>query len=162
ACPDGYGPVWASLDGLLSYVYGVRVFPPLATTSPPGTPRAQAGIFNQPTQTTSLFAGRINADERSGFRLRGGGWVDAQRQYGIEGGFMHVESQSELFGASNKGDQILARPYTNAITNAPEAVLITFPGSSSGGLTIRASSGCFYEAHLDLVENLWNEGMCRI
>jgi hypothetical protein len=188
-CPEpaaeGWGPVWFTADYLLGYVYGVRVAP-LVTTNPPDTPRSVAGIFGNPT-TVSLFHGRVNADERSGVRARAGLWFDEGKRLGLEVGYSMLESQSTLFSGYNNGNAILARPYTNAINvqanvgivtaneqrqqfdqplipflQTQEAVLVTFPNSASGGIDIRVTSGNFYEGHVNLTDNFFDDGTWRL
>lgn len=179
------GSLWLSADYLLGYVYGSRVMP-LVTTNPPDTPRSVAGIFGNPT-TTALFHGRVNADERSGVRVQGGYWFDSERRLGVEAGYSMLESQSTLFSAFNDGNAILARPFINAINvqantgivtanqqrqalgqplipflPTQEAVLITFPNSASGGIDIRVSSGIFYEGHVNVSDNFWDDGCWRL
>src|SRR5262249_45724021 len=56
---------------------------------------------------------------------------------------------------------ILARPYIDVNTNTPQAVLIAFPGSSSGSVDVRASSGTFYDVHVGLTENVCDTGWLR-
>ncbi|MFO0843948.1 MAG: BBP7 family outer membrane beta-barrel protein [Gemmataceae bacterium] len=180
------GATWFAADYLLSYVYGSRL-PVLVTTNPADTPRGIAGILGNPT-TVPLFFGRVNADERSGLRVQGGYWFDEGHRCGLEAGGSVIESQSTLFSGFNRGDAILARPYVNVLnqeTNARiieanrqnpppagnpppallpihEAVLVTFPNASSGGITARVTSGNFYEAHIDVSDNFWDEGWLRI
>src|SRR5205814_10521259 len=57
---------------------------------------------------------------------------------------------------------ILAQPFTNAQTSAQQSKLIAFPGASVGAVEARASSGNFYEAHVDLTENFWEGDTCRL
>ncbi len=179
--PDPHA-VWFSADYLLSYVYGTRI-QPLVTSNPPDTPRSVAGIFGNPS-TVSMFSGRLNAYERSGVRVQGGFWLDDEQQCGVEFGGSVLESQSTLFSAYNDGNAILARPYQNALIIAEnlrvieesrrnpfaqgeqrspqEALLITYPGSTSGGIDIRVSSGNFYDAYLDLSDCFYDTGWFRL
>lgn len=130
---------------LLGWVQAANL-PPLVTTSPVGTPQNVAGVLGEPT-TRARFGGHVNDRVRSGARFSGGYWFT--RDLGIEAGVMMLESQSTFFSATSDTDPILARPFTNALTGAPEAVLVAFPGSSTGAIDIHARSGNFYEGHLD-------------
>src|SRR5262245_52245287 len=65
---DGAGRVWADAELLLWWQRGASL-PPLATTSPPGTPLDQAGVLGAPG-TSVLFGGtRVNGDLRIGGRF---------------------------------------------------------------------------------------------
>ncbi|MFM7150620.1 MAG: BBP7 family outer membrane beta-barrel protein [Gemmataceae bacterium] len=153
---------WISADYLFSFIYGSRVTP-LITTSAPGTPVNQAGVLGNPN-TIPLFAGRVNGDERSGFRIESGLWFHEDRNLGVEGGFTIIESQSTIWsGYSNDGSGVLARPYFDALqSDRPSSVLLSYPFKNAGGADICVTSGNFYEAHLDFVENMWEEGGLRI
>ncbi len=151
---------WVSAEYLFGWFEGSGVRP-LVTTAPAGTPQATAGVFGAPT-TAVLFGGsRLNEDLRSGIRLGAGYWFDPARTVGLDAGFTMLESQASLFSASSDGTTILARPFINANNNNAEAVLIAFPGSSSGSVDIRASSGNFYMGHLDVTETICDDGWLR-
>ena len=135
--------------------------PALVTTSPAGTARTLAGIPGLDS-TTTLFDGRVNGDARVGFRAAAGYWFDPDHIWGMEVGFMALESQSTLFSAASDGSTILARPFLDANLGTPQAVLVAFPGSSSGSVDIKASSGNFYEAHLDFTEKFLDQGWLQM
>ncbi len=158
--PAPQGQAWASADYLLGWFSGDRL-PPLVTTSPAGTPRLQAGVLGFPT-TSVLFGNEIvNGDLRYGFRLGGGYWLTPERTLGLEVGAMTLESQSALFDRGSSGNPILARPFINSTTFQPQSVLIAFPCSSAGTIDARDRSGEFYEAHIDLTENVVDAGWFR-
>ncbi|MFO0880049.1 MAG: BBP7 family outer membrane beta-barrel protein [Gemmataceae bacterium] len=154
------GPIWLSADMLMSFFYGARV-QPLFTTGPQTAPRSQAGVLNEPG-TQVLFDGRMNEGLRSGVRVEGGYWFSPERHMGIEAGASVLESMATVFGSFNDGGSVLARPYFNVNTKFNESVLVTYPNLASGGVTARVSSGNFYEAHVDLVENWWDRDGWRI
>jgi hypothetical protein len=154
------GQAWVTAEYLFAWVQSTKL-PPLVTTSPPGTDRAVAGVFGAPG-TSALFEGPVNGDLRSGVRFDAGYWFDHDRIFGIEAGTMILESQATLFGASSGGTPILARPYLDATTGLPQAALIAFPGLSSGSVDIKAASGNFYEAHVDLTETFLTDGPFRL
>jgi hypothetical protein len=147
------GRMWFEADYLVGWFSGDRL-PVLVTTSLPGTAKVVAGVPGVGT-TGTLFGGDIlNQDARSGFHLGGGYWFNDDHCFGIEAGGMILESQATLFDAASNGDPILARPFQNATTGQAMSTLIAFPGSSSGTIDARAASGDFYEAHVDLRENV--------
>ena len=154
--PTGPAPsrFWATADGMVTWFTRTDL-PPLVTTSTPNTPLANAGVLGLPNTSILFGQSSVNDDARFGFRMGLGYWLDCERRHGIEAGFMVVESEATLFAASsNPGSlAILARPFTNALNNQQQAVLIAFPGMSTGSIDIRASSGNFYEAHLGITEN---------
>jgi len=151
---------WMTGEGLIGWIQGITL-PPLVTTSPQGTAQAKAGVLGLPT-TTTLFGGPANEDARWGFRLGAGWWFDGEHTLGVEAGFTMMESESTIFAATSNGNPILARPFFNALTNKQDAVLVAFPNSTMGSLVAQASSGNFYEAHLDLVGNVVNQSWCRL
>src|SRR5216683_1853581 len=152
--------LWISADYLLGWFQPARL-PALVTTSPAGTPRAQAGVLGL-ASTSVLFDGRVNGDVRSGLQFGVGYWFDAERTFALEASFSVFESQSALFWETSTGTPILARPFTNAVTSLPDSVVIAFPGSGSGAVAVRDSSGNFYEFHLDLSERICGNEWFRL
>jgi hypothetical protein len=122
---------WAELDYLLWWMRGDSL-PPLVTTSPPGTPRSQAGVLGAPG-TTVLFGGeRDNGELRSGGAVTFGYWFNDCQTCGIQFSFFMLASESEQFSGICNGPMILARPFINANTGQPQSQLICFPGLVSG------------------------------
>ena len=67
--------------------------PPLVTTSPPGTAQVSAGVLG--ANSTVVFGQEnLGGDMRSGFRLEAGGWLDAERTFGMEAGFFMLADDS--------------------------------------------------------------------
>jgi hypothetical protein len=128
--------------------------PPLITTSPQGTPVGQAGVLGQPG-TTVLFGGQNFSDNpRSGGRITLTGWLDDPQTIGVEGYFFGLEDISNHFSAASNGNPILARPFFNTQTGAPDAVLIAFPGTVKGSVNAVVSSTDLYGAGVDLRANV--------
>jgi hypothetical protein len=172
SCSPG-GQCWATAEYLLGWFQGDKVGV-LVTTSPPDTSPAIAGIPGLST-TRILFGGdTVNTGVRSGLRLGAGYWFTPERILGVEAGFMFLESRATLFEASSDGSVILTRPFVDALTgasmvhavafpNTPETLLPpyrTFPGS--GTVAVRLSSGNYYEAHVDMTENINDLGWLRV
>src|SRR5262249_49343323 len=82
-------------------------------------------------------------------------------RYGFETGGMFLEGQSAGFTGNTATNPILARPFTDAITGLPQAILISFPGVSTGAVHGELNSHDFYEAHFDLTETVCDEGWLR-
>ena len=152
---------WVSADYLFTFVRGMQL-PPLATTSDPGTARINAGVIGATGSRTLFGDGMVNDGFRSGLRLGAGIWFNGEQTLGIDAGFMIVEGQSTYFSGSSNAFPILARPITNALTGNAGAILVAFPGTSTGSLDIRASSTNFYEAHIDLTEKALDAGWYRL
>ena len=114
--------------------------PVLATSSPLGTPQAQAGILSS-AMTTSLFrVGDTTDGSASGARLRFGFWSDAARTKGWEGSVFGMSHDNTAFSASAGDYPILARPFLNTATGQQDALLLTYPGIVSGRIDIRETS----------------------
>jgi hypothetical protein len=140
-CP-GCGPAghfWVGLDYLLWQVKGDSL-PPLVTTSPAGTPRAQAGVEGTPGVSTLFGGSHVNDDWRSGGRVRVGSWLDCQQTLGVEANFFMLANAASWFDAASSGTPIVSRPFFNAVTGQPDAELIAFPGIASGTVSVRDTS----------------------
>lgn len=124
---------------LLWWMKGMEL-PPLATTSPNGTPQNQAGVLGAPG-TTTLFGGNsVNTSPRSGARFNAGGWLDENHDMGLEAEFLFLETKATRFSASSDGSAILARPYNNANDNVSSSIRVAFPGDVSGNLAAQATT----------------------
>jgi hypothetical protein len=137
--PADPGQFWVGMDYLAWSVKGDRL-PALVTTSPPGTPLAQAGMLGPPGTTVLFGDSSVNGGWRSGGRLRAGYWFDPQHRTGIEASFFGLQQASSGFSASSAGTPILARPFLDATTNLQSSSLIAFPGLLSGSVTANETS----------------------
>jgi putative beta barrel porin BBP7 len=135
------GRVWTRLEYLLWATTGQSVSPAI-TTSPPETTPTFAGIIPNPGTRVLFPLDRVNNEFRGGFRLTGGVWLDDARDTGLEGDFFFLnQSKKGLTVASGAGGfPILARPYVNAQTGAPAAIVAAYPGRSRGVLDVRAEN----------------------
>jgi hypothetical protein len=111
--------------------------PPLVTASPVGS----AGILGQPN-TTVLFGGHTDNEERSGGRFGAGYWFDCDKTFGIEGSYFFLGSRSVNFaaGPSGPGSAVIARPFFNVITGAEDSELVSVPGRVTGTVSAGLSS----------------------
>jgi len=135
------GRVWTRLEMLLWTASGQHV-PPAITSSPIGTPTRFAGLLSNPDTEILFPHDRTNNEFRGGFRLQSGIWLDDLQEVGLEGDFFFLQnSKKGLTAASDaSGSPILARPFFNVLTNAPDAILAAFPGQSRGVLDVRAEN----------------------
>jgi hypothetical protein len=144
-CPETCGPpgrLWLRGEYLLWWLQGQRL-PPLLTTSPAGTPQAQAGVLGAPG-TSVLFGGdRVDTDARSGGRVTAGYWFDEEQTLGIEANFFYLEQQTDGFSTASAGVPILARPFFAVDKGRPDSLLVAFPGLVSGLASATASSSLF-------------------
>lgn len=151
---------WLTGEFVFGWVSGPNL-PPLVTTSIAGTDTSNAGILGDP-RTSTLFSGRVTDNLRAGLRLGAGYLFDAEYGRGIEADFLFLGSQSSTFSATSGEFPILARPYIDANTEDPQAVLIAHPDQSTGSITIDAKSGSYYAVHLDTTERIWNRGATNV
>jgi hypothetical protein len=152
ACPPE-GRYWVRGDYLLWWLKGAPL-PPLVTTSPPGTPRPQAGVLGFPG-TVVLFPGDSDEENpRSGFRVTAGAWLDECRTCGIEAYFFWLDDEGRTFNAGSDGSLILARPFFNTQTGLPDAQLDAFPGVLAGSKSVSAGTTNFLGAGIDAYHNL--------
>lgn len=144
-CPPTCVPrdrFWVEADYVYWFLRG-NPLPALVTASPAGTPRAAAGVLGRPSTTVFLGDERVNDDGRSGFFVRGGAWLDTCQTCGIESSFFVLgdHGRSDVFVAPDGGT--LARPFFNAVTRAPDAELVTFPGVVTGSVAVKTSVDCY-------------------
>jgi hypothetical protein len=131
--------VWVDAEYLLWWMRGDSL-PPLVTTSPPGTPQAQAGVLGAPG-TTVLFGGSTESGQAlSGGSITLGYWFNDCRTCGIEANFFMLGSQVTNFNAASNGQTILARPFFDVTTGQQGSQIISFPGLVSGQVGVSDSS----------------------
>ncbi len=133
-----HGPIEFHGEYLLWWTRGSRV-PPLVTTSPTGTPRAQAGVLGQ--DTTVLIGDEGLADGvRSGGRFTFDYWFEPEACTGLEVSYTVVGEETNSFAVGSQGDPILARPYFNVSTDLQDAKLIAFPNVVDGSVSVEATT----------------------
>jgi hypothetical protein len=87
-----------------------------------------------------LFGGSpVNDDLRGGGRLTAGFWLDCDQTCGVEAYYFQLGTQAQGFSGGTPAR--LGRPFINAVTGAPDAELISFPGFLDGSVQASASSG---------------------
>jgi len=134
-CPGGPARWWASVDYTFGWIRGVDA-PPLVTATPVGS-----------TTSTALFGGNnLNGGFRNGFQLRGGFWLDECGTCGIDAGMLFLGGVADRFAVGDIPGTIVGRPFINALTNAPDAQLVSVPGALSGRVTVDAVSSDFWGA----------------
>ncbi len=104
---------WVRAEALLWWTKGGRI-PPLLTTSPDGTPQAQAGVLDQPGTVILLGNQELNGGFRAGGRISFGTWLDESDNCGIEFSYLGLGQSADRFTIASDGSPILARPFFNA------------------------------------------------
>lgn len=108
--------------------------PALVTSSPQGTPQANAGVLGE-NGTVILFGGETFAsDLRSGGRLTVGWWFDPCGRLGIEADSFALGDETTDFLGTSDGTTILARPFFDVFQGFESASLVGFPGLISGSV----------------------------
>lgn len=145
--------VWGDLEYLWWSMKGMDL-PPLVTTSPGGTPVAQAGVLGEPG-TAVLFGGSDVLDSgRDGARLRLGAWLGAQKRLGLAAEYFRLEDDQLLFNAASGGVAIIARPYYDVDPSldpaaGPTSRLISYPDLAAGSVEVAAGNSLeSFGAHL--------------
>jgi hypothetical protein len=114
--------------------------PPLATSSPNGTPQDIAGILNVGS-TSVLFGNRAVDDEGSGGgRFTLGFCLDACLLSSLDIRYLFLGDEDEHFSAGQSNGSILARPFFNTQTGQQDARLIVFPDLVQGALAIETET----------------------
>src|SRR5262249_1978998 len=152
---------YTSASYLLWWTEGQFV-PPLVTTSPPGTLAADAGVLGKPG-TEVLFGGRrLNTGIRSGCRVTTGLWLSDAMRWAVDGDFMVLQDMSTSFARASTGDPILARPFFNVLTAAPDAILTAFPGVVTGAIIATANTSAVFGAEANLRRNIYDNCSRRL
>ncbi len=146
------GRLWAEADLLFWWMKGASL-PALATSSPAGTPQAQAGVIGSGAKV--VFGGdRVNDDLRIGTRLLVGGWFDREQTIGVEASFLGLSNNSKTLAAGSDGTNIISRPFINATTGLQSSELVSFPGVLSGSVSAVSKTDGLLGAGVLFRENL--------
>lgn len=134
-------PLWIQADYLTWWIKGNNV-PALVTTSPPGTPRDQAGVMGFPDTQVLHGNEKIDENHRFGGRLIGGWWLDDWQEAGFQGHWFSLGDGANdgNFFASSTGDPILARPFFNVVLPGEDSELVAYPGVVEGSVQVLTSS----------------------
>lgn len=139
------GRFWLRADYLLWWTSGTKL-PPLVTTSPQGTPIAQAGVLGYPT-TSILYGNQTVGDEgRSGVRVTMGTWLDSCHVWGLEFDYFMLGAWGSNYNSGQStGDPILMRPFFNTKTDAQASEVVAYSNVAEGTIAAHAD-GNFYSA----------------
>jgi Putative beta barrel porin-7 (BBP7) len=146
------GRFWVRGDWMMWWTNGSNL-PPLVTTSPQGTPQAQAGVLGQPGTSILFGNSTVYDDARAGVRITFGGWLDNCHRWGLEADWLTLGGKSINFVDTSNGNPILARPFFNVQTNAQDSQLKAYPGVVTGTVNVIGNDS-FESVGLDLRLNL--------
>lgn len=145
---------WVRAEYLLWWTRG-QDLPPLVTTSPDNTPRANAGVLGVPGTDILLGDERVDQRSRSGGRITIGHWLDNGCR-AIEAHYFAVGDADNAihYSAESSGLPILARPYLNVTSGQEASELVAFPSVLAGRIDVDTSSelhstGVLYRRQLD-------------
>jgi hypothetical protein len=132
--PSAAHRFWVDADYQQRWTKG-NPLPPLVTSSPAGTPRSAAGVL---PGAQVLFGGSDADNEgRHGARLGFGFWLHDDQRSALEASADWVgDNGGTGFSASSNGATFLARPFVDATSLAPSALLVAAPGLLSGSVSV--------------------------
>jgi hypothetical protein len=130
------------------------------TSSPPGTPRAEAGVIGAPGTTVIFGGNHVNQDLRIGGRITAGMWLDCQQTIGLEAYYFQLNTLAT--GVTAGSPDIIGRPFFDISKGRPNAQLVSFPGILNGEAPASASSGGLVGAGLLARCNLCCGCNCRL
>ena len=131
--------LWFQGDALLWFTSDTRL-PPLVTSSPTGTPLADAGILGEPDTFAVIGDEDIGDELRLGGRFTIGYWLDDCQGCGLETTFFFLEDESERLVTDSEENSILTRPFFDVSTGTQRGQLIAFPGIATGSVTVEGYS----------------------
>ena len=146
---------WFQSDYSLWWMKGNRL-PPMVTTSPPMTPRTDAGVLGLPGTGILFGDDRVDTDPRHGGRIQFGRWLGDDQAAGIEFSFMGMGGADTRYTAASQGNPILARPFYDVQAGAMASLLTAFPSVLDGTIDINTDSE-MYSAGILLRKN-WRSG----
>ena len=115
--------------------------PPLATTSPPNTPQAQAGVLGAPGTSILFGGGGVDSGIHSGGRFSLGYWNSpCSQEAGLEATYLFLTNRAVRFSATDQSTPILAEPYFNTETGQQDSAIVAFPGTQTGSLSVAVAS----------------------
>ncbi|HVU89390.1 MAG TPA: BBP7 family outer membrane beta-barrel protein [Pirellulales bacterium] len=138
---------WVNMDYLMWWSRGASL-PALVTSSPTG------GALDSPNLKILFGDDRVDNGIRSGGRLNIGTWFNARQTFGVGATFLQLQNMATNFSAVSDGSTILAQPFFNTLTHAPDSAVIAQSGLLSGGVQARTTDS-FVGGDAYLRSNLW-------
>jgi len=131
--------IWATGEYLLWRIRDSR--PPVLATSGQSIDPVP-GAIGSPNTLPILGGTNLDNRNREGGRLFLGGWFDTEEVLGAEAGCFFLGSRTAGLTIANgfQDTDVLARPFTNAVTGQPDASLVNYPNLISGVLRVANAS----------------------
>jgi hypothetical protein len=132
------GDYWVRTEYLLWFLKGDHV-PPLVTAGPSGS----GAVLGQPGVGTVFGGTTENQGSYSGARFTSGVWLWGCAAFGVEGTYFFLSNRSVnyLGGSSGQpGAPDLGRPFVNAVTGQPGALLVGAAGVDFGYVKAHADT----------------------
>ncbi len=111
--------------------------PPLVSVGPAGS----GGILGQ--GGVPAFGGSVSDDPHFGGLFRAGWWFDCAQSFGVEADYLFLATRSADFAAGSNGapgTPVIARPFFNVNTRAPDSVLVAEPVVAAGNVGVGQST----------------------
>ncbi len=120
---------WVGAEYLLWWANQGPVSGPLVTTGP----ATSFGILGHPGVNV-LAGNEVNYGAESGYRIKGGVWLDPEAHIGLEGVWFALgrDTVSQSFTSDSTGNPLLARPIVNAQANVESVSPVANPGALTG------------------------------
>ena len=131
--------LWFQAEALL-WLTSDMGLPPIVTSSPGGTPLAQAGILGEPDTFVVIGNEDVGDELRLGGRFTMGYWLDDCRGCGLETSFFMLDDESERLVADSEDNSILTRPFFDVSLGDPRGQVIAFPGVATGSVSVETFS----------------------
>lgn len=113
-----------------------RYYPPLVTTSPPGTIRDDAGVLFRTGTRTVFGDDTYDGGARSGGKATLGMWCDPCKSFALVGNYFLMEEADEDYFSTSLGDPIIARPFFNTFLDRQDSLLVAYPGVVEGSINV--------------------------
>lgn len=132
---------WGRVDYLYWWLDGSNV-PPLVTTSPVGTGRADAGVLGLSTTGVLVGANQFGESGQSGGRIEFGRWFPDRGNLGWHFAYLGLSDAKDNFAFSSPSVPILARPFFSVepASVGQNAELVSFPGELEGNVAVGSST----------------------
>lgn len=152
-CEKGQAPnVWLGGGYLMLWLSPARARAPLAST----------GLLGDPGTLVLLGSEQMDYGRFNGGEIHGGLWLNDRHTLALTaGGFLTEQKKviQSVFGGPGSATAIL-RPFTDAVTNRPNGLVVVGPGFAGGVETV--SSARLAGAEVGILHNVYADQLCRI
>jgi hypothetical protein len=158
ANPWNTGNIWVRPEYVLSWIHSSNL-PPLVSTGL--TTDSRPGALGRDFTRVLYGAAPLNYQDRHGFRITAGGTFGEDNCHVIEAAYLTVGGRVQRFQSTSPGSPVLARPFFDALNNAEDSSLTTYPGFLSGSLQVDSTS-YLQSAEMNLFETLGQTETTRV